>query len=298
MKRFMQLALGVTAVILLGLSPLSLWAQQAEGRTTQKRFEIGFHGGAGFIDRMGFKGVCRAVVEDGCVSDDGEFEAETTDIFMAGAGRGLTADSGLQFGLRFGFDLNSRWQLEFTWDHVLADLAFWDDALRVASIADQLDDDDRIFDAGDPRGHLNIYQLNLNYHTRDTGKVIPYFGGGFGIVQFRQPPTFFITDFVSVSTSGTELRDAGVVSLAEDTAPAFNLGGGVKIFPGKSERWGIRLDVRQLFSFYKATHFVRTFDELNPELFPFGDLEEVSADFDQESTFTHLMFTAGIFFRF
>ena len=90
------------------------------------------------------------------------------------------------------------------------------------------------------------------------------------------------------------------MTLDEDTSFAFNLGGGVKFYPHKN--FGVRLDVRQLFSFYDATHTVRTFDSgpcgtACPNL-TILDSSDNNADIDQESIFSHLKITLGVFLRF
>ncbi|MFQ5926039.1 MAG: hypothetical protein ACE5MH_01245 [Terriglobia bacterium] len=288
MKRLTQLALVVAVGIFPGVSPTPLGAQEAEGRSTAQNVEFGFHGGGGFNRRFDFRGVCRETVTDGCSADFGIFEGDTTDPFFAGAGGGLTVHSGFQFGLRLGVDLGAKFQLEFTWDHVLADLAFEEASRLLTSLNDEIDDRAAILDAGTPRGQLNIYQINLNYHTRATGRVIPYLGAGVGWVQFRNPPVYsFAGNF--------DQEDLGRVRLDDDTAPAFNFGGGVKIFPG-SEHWGFRLDIRQLFSFYEGVHEIRSIEEFFSS--PPGTVEPVSADFDQKSIFSHLMVTVGVFARF
>ncbi|MFQ5926040.1 MAG: hypothetical protein ACE5MH_01250 [Terriglobia bacterium] len=301
MKRLTQLALALAVGILPGVSPTPLWAQEDEGRSPEQKVEVSFHFGGALNHRMSFLGVCREIVEDGCSADSGEFDGETTDVFFATAGRGLTAHSGFQFGLRLGFDLNPRWQLEFTWDHVLADLAFHNESLLLASIsteasfADPPDETFTLFQSGSPQGDMNIYQFNLNYHTRSTGKVIPYVGAGAGWVQFRNPPMLDFENRFTFAPTFSE-TERGSVRLNEDVAPAFNFGGGVKIFPTK--HFGFRLDIRQLFSFYKDTHEVRSFRREIDNGVDFEGFEEVSADFDQKSTFSHFMLTAGILFRF
>ena len=287
--RFAQFALAVAVLVLVGMNPSPVWAQQADGRSANQRFEIEFHGGFHLPQRLNFRGACNPTNEDGCTADEFEFDGdETTAPFFASAGNGLTVNSGAQVGFRVGVDLDPRWQVEFSFDHVLSHLAFENEGLRIASVFDEIDATG-VPDPGDPKGSLNIYQVNLNYHTRETGRVIPYFGGGAGVAQFRNPPTLR-------STSDFDESEIASLPLGEDTAFAINFGGGVKIFPSTSERWGIRLEARNLISFYNATHKIHTLDVDDTP--PSVEDEAPNANFDQKSTFQHLMLTVGLFFRF
>ncbi len=297
MKLLMHLMVG--AVVVLGLA-VTAAPVAAQGRDPDDRFEFGiqFLGGL-FSERLDFRSQCNPIplanldVEDACGPDNGAFDGETTDRFFAGAGGGVTANSGYNFTLWAGVDLTPHWQLEFSWDHSTANLAFEDESNRLASIFDSIDDGDLIANDGAPTGHLNIYQFNLNYHTVTSGRVVPYVGGGVGWVQFKNPPQFLIIGDCGFGSCD----DSGQLRLDEDTAPAFNLGGGVKFYPHKN--FGIRLDVRQLFSFYDASHSVRTF-EGGPLPGDFGVLDDRdnNADIHQESVFSHLKITLGVFLRF
>ncbi len=307
MKRFTYLVVGTVVVLALALSA-SPAAAQNEGRDPDDRFEIGIQilGGL-FSKRLDSRTQCNPIsltgltADEACGPDNGAFDGETTDRFFVGAGGGVTANSGYDFTLWAGVDLNPHWQLEFSWDHSTANLAFEDESNRLASLFDVIDDDDVISNDGAPTGHLNIYQFNLNYHTVTSGKIIPYLGGGLGWVQFKNPPKFLVIGECESGFGGGGFCDnSGRVTLDEDTAFAFNLGGGVKFYPHKN--FGIRLDVRQLFSFYDATHTVRTFEEdciagVCPNLTDL-DPNDNNADIDQESVFTHLKITLGVFLRF
>ncbi|MFQ5723961.1 MAG: hypothetical protein ACE5G6_05665, partial [Terriglobia bacterium] len=159
-------------MVVLALAVSASPAAAQNGRDPDDRFEIGIQilGGL-FSERLNIDSQCNPITltgldpDEACGPDNGAFDNETTDRFFVGAGNGVTVNSGYDFTLWAGVDLNPHWQLEFSWDHSTANLAFEDESLRLASIFDQIDTDDVISNDGAPTGHINIYQFNLNYHT-------------------------------------------------------------------------------------------------------------------------------------
>ncbi len=276
----------LVCAVLVGLSVLATpaFAQQGDGRSTSQHFEIGIHGGYLFGGRLDITGNCTPVASAGGGTDG----CSAGLPFANKAGGGLSSNSGVVYGARIGVDITPRWQVEATWERANATLAFQDEFGRIGAAASIVEGGDTVVNPGLPQGFLNIYQFNVNYHLRKTGRVVPFVGAGAGWVNFENPPVF-VARSINFFTEGTNTL---AVRLAEANSFAFNVGAGVKLHA--TQHIGFRLEARPLFSFYRGTHSVRTFIDPTTAL---AD-GEANNNTRQRSTFVHVSMTAGIFFRF
>ncbi|GEM_PF-2654364 len=287
MKRSGESVLAFAILLGFGVLAAPAFAQQDGGRSTDQHLEFGVHGGYVFSARVNLRATCTDITASGsgCATGEGL-------PFATKAGGGLSVNSGTDFGARIGLDVTPRLQVEFTWDHSNTRLAFRDEADRIATITAETSSEEgnTIVNSGRAQGFLNIYQFNVNYHLRKTGRLVPYFGGGLGWINFKNPPVFIDAE--------PPTEDTTVVRLASTNSFAFNLGAGVKLHA--TPHIGFRLEARQLFSFYRATHNIRTFMNDPATGLPSGTLSDFDANNNtrQRSIFTHLAMTAGIFLRF
>lgn len=282
-------------LLVIGFLPLKVRAQ--EGRDPADKVEIEFHSGGTLSDIFGqINGRCFPAVPDGCTPSF-NLSGDVTGRFMTAPG--LMLRSGALYGARIGIDTSPRWQFEFLYQYSPANLQFPEPARQQAldeAVSSTFPGFSTlyIYDEGERRGHVEIYQFNSNYHLRASGRVVPYIGGGSGWVRFRNGPNL---DFEYVDIWGNQLRST-VRSARDVTSFAFNLAAGVKVY--MTRHVGLRFEARDIFARYQTTHSFETVDVNGTWFPPFvpGTQGPNTGNFTQSNTFNLFTLTVGFLFRF
>lgn len=309
MKKVCHVVLTVALVLILGALASPAFAQ--DQRDTSDKWEFTVH--FGFIrgDEIGApSGNCVAITTNACnLTADFSHRGPigTLPGRLSGAPGFLRhalnqPGSGPVFGLRVGYDVNPRWQLEFTYNYGRADMKISNlDQLAAIGVAFQSGSagNDRVFeilDPATPTGNEQMYLFNANYHFKETGRVIPYVGGGFGWERWYNGPNLTVfTQTDSFIIAGLEQIRWGR-SNDSATAFAFDFAGGVKIHA--TRRFGMRLELMDVISFpgfnnrwgFTANNAFGAFTA-GQALDPTGRVHQGTTAWGQ------LVFTAGAFWR-
>jgi len=140
-------------------------------------------------------------------------------------------------GLRAGADVSPRFSLEYTFemsqdDNFRFNSAYTDTVIPAAQVALPTLTVRR-FRRDD--GHILLHHGNLVFHTRESGKLIPYVTGGLTVIQYGEGP---LIDFLD-----TGAGDFGVASYEHrHTKVGGNIGGGIKYYA--TRHVGMRGDAR------------------------------------------------------
>lgn len=220
--------------------------------------------------------------------------------------RGLTA------GVRLGFDLTSRLQIEFRYSYGRPNMSFDARFYRAARDAIQALNPAAIAPVtvsleseGRPEGHLKFYQWDLVYHFRDRKehKLVPYMMGGAGFFRMGNGPTFHVLTLDSDgSISGGGLGTPLIltrVATGVDTTFACSFGVGTKYY--FTRHLGMRLELRNSLTFPRFEHSfsskaVSNFLGGQPTLE--GPFIAPTGTVTQKNNFNSVDLKAGFIFRF
>ena len=182
-----------------------------------------------------------------------------------------------QGGYRVSFDVSPRWAIEYGFTFTQSEnFKFGNDYLETAiPTAQAAGFEVRVLD--EESGRLWIHSFNLLFHTRESGRVVPYVTGGFNSVSFGRGP---LVEFASGGNSivlGYPRRS---------TRFGGNFGGGVKIYPQR--HFGFRGDIRFLFS---GPRFTERGFVVSPAFGP-------NTTSVQDGLYSNVHVTFGVFTRF
>lgn len=275
------------------------------------RFEISFQGGGVVGGNLGEPdlGACKPAVTSGCDVNIG-LSHRNNSVYpatLAGLANfqrdgGIAPGNGGVWGLRMGFNVTPRWQLEFIFNHATTGTEFTNSNLLQQATA--------VFDLngfganqrqlyyfdgdGRPKGNQNMYLFNLNRTFNAGGRVQPYIGGGLGAESWYAGPklhlgadtrTFF---FGAAPAEFTKYPGSA-------TGFAFDMAAGTKIY--LTPRFGVRADVMDVISFADLKHNFQTIDSAGILGTP-GALAPVSGTVSQSGRFNQTLFTGGVFWAF
>ncbi len=306
MKRLLGFSFIVLALVLAAL----VTPTYAQGRDTADKFEFWILFGGSNSDTFGVNDFeCSPEIAGGCDSSADLTPINSSGVvpgrignflpqFLATAGVG-DPQNGPLFGFHAGVDINPRVQVELIFLYGSNELAFTNTELVDLAFEGFCGGDlgcgsnsgriFRVLDKGEPRGNQRTYLANANYHFRTTSQVVPYIGGGLGLVDWSDGPTAII---VVENGGGTTSFSK---STGDDTAFALDLVGGVKFYA--SRNFGARVEVMNMISFLSVDHTFRTIDVSGRQGTP-GAVFPVSGTLEQEFEVNQLIFTGGVFWRF
>ncbi len=204
-------------------------------------------------------------------------------------------------GLRLGFNVTPKWQLEFVYNHATTGTSFTN--LNVANSAlisyqshgfpgDGPHNETFIngFD-GTPHGDQNMYLFNLNRTFNQGGRVVPYLGAGVGAESWYAGPKF---NLLSVNGSPSTAQFSKFSGSA--TGFAWDVAAGAKVY--LTPNFGVRGDVMNVMSYPEFTNISRS-TEIGGDVFGTPGLQvPISANFKQSGRFNQTLFTGGVFWAF
>ena len=326
-KRFL---LTLTSTLALSLLAAPAAAQQPS-RDAADRFEFSFFFGGSVGHKFGSPStscipLSAPTVLDGCnplgdIGDrsstaagpggifPGEGGAELRNFLTSGS---LDPQNGVLFGFRAGYDINPKWQVEFTYNYAQTDmsisnLAVLEEAQAIFNASARGEKNFVLADDGKPRGNQQMYLFNVNYHFLEDQRVVPYVGFGAGAVKWYNGPNA-VAVIRKNSNFGLDPRLAAFTkSSGSDTAFALDLAGGVKIHA--TRHFGIRIEVMNLVSFPRFNNEFRSIDvsgqcaagtgaDCSVLGGAPGGVVDVSGTLRQKAEFNQLIFTSGVFWRF
>jgi opacity protein-like surface antigen len=185
-------------------------------------------------------------------------------------------------GLRISGDFSPRWSLEYTFDVSQGDnfrfqRGYLETTVPAAAV---LVPGQVIRRLREDSGRILLHHANVVFHTRDSGKLVPYLTGGLTVIQYGEGP---LIDFQDTGSG-----QFGVFDYPErHTKVGGNLGGGVKYYA--TRHVGVRVDAR----------FV-----LTPSRFTQRGATNVGAGFGPDVTqiqtglYSNLHISFGLFGRF
>jgi len=229
---------------------------------------------------------------------------------------GVKPGRGPVAGARIGFDLTSHLQLEFTFNYSAMPVAFTNDL----SLADQAinlfcneesfdecggDRNLQFLDRGAPRGNQQMYLLNLNYNFEEMGRLVPYVGGGGGVVKWYNGPNIVIfhnrpREIQGVRANGLFFKNSG-----NDSTFAVDMKFGVKYHV--TRHFGVRVEVMDVVSWPGFDHQFGSLDiagQLSRNALggsnndTAGELVAPTGTLHQGYPMNQLLVTGGVFVRF
>ncbi len=191
-------------------------------------------------------------------------------------------------GMRISFDATPRWSLEYSFDVSQGDnfrfnSAYLDTVLpeRLAAVPTL-----RVRRLRDDAGRILVHHANLVFHTRESGRLVPYITGGLSVITYGEGPLIDL-HFDDASNEsdvfGYEHRHTKV---------GGNIGGGIKYYAGRHV--GLRGDVRLLMA-------PSRFTQLGAIIRPTGGASDTfgpNVTQTQRGLYSNVHFSFGIFGRF
>jgi len=185
-------------------------------------------------------------------------------------------------GLRVSGDVSPRFSLEYTFDASQSDnfrfnRQFTDTDLPAVATAFDL-----TVRRLEDRGRILLHHGNLVFHTRETGKLVPYATGGFTVIQYGEGP---VVDWIQQAS-----QQAFVASYERrHTKFGGNVGGGLKYYA--TRHVGVRGDARFVLTpsrFTQRGAFINSGgDEFGPDVTQ-----------TQRGLYSNIHFSFGVFGRF
>ncbi|HEX4804109.1 MAG TPA: hypothetical protein VFV14_11385, partial [Myxococcaceae bacterium] len=241
---------------------------------------------------------------------DGVYEQNLSGIRTFQRFGGIQPGNGGLWGMRFGFNVNPRWQIEFIYNHVYSGTSFTNQDLAQQRIAllnggfqpccSGFSDHRLIYldhAYGTPRGEQNQYLVNINRNFNAGGRIVPYIGGGLGVVHWYAGPKLNISTQTG-RTGGTSFGSAEITKYSQpDTGFAFDAAAGVKAY--LTSNFGVRGDITQVWSFPGNLNSAASSIDLGGTVggTP-GGLFPVSGKTSQSGRFSQTAFTGGVFWAF
>ncbi|MGH9777299.1 MAG: hypothetical protein ACRD5I_02705 [Candidatus Acidiferrales bacterium] len=186
-------------------------------------------------------------------------------------------------GLRVSADVSPRFSLEYTFDasqgdNFRFDKTFTDTTLPAAQAAMPTLVIRRF---RSDSGRILLHHGNLVFHTRETGKLVPYLTGGFTVIQYGEGPFIDVLD--------TATGDFAVFDYPQrHTKFGGNVGGGLKYYA--TRHVGVRGDARFVLT---PSRFTQR-GAVSIAGVPFGpDVTQI-----QSSLYSNIHFSFGVFGRF
>ncbi|MGH9787356.1 MAG: hypothetical protein ACRD4U_01465 [Candidatus Acidiferrales bacterium] len=186
------------------------------------------------------------------------------------------------WGLRISGDVSPRFSLEYTFemsqdDNFRFDRNYTDTVLPAAQAALPTLSITRF---RRDKGHILLHHGNLVFHTRETGKLIPYVTGGLTVIQYGEGPIINFSD-----TASTDFGAFGYEN--RHTKVGGNVGGGLKYYA--TRHVGVRGDARFVLTPSRFTQ--RGSASVGGATF--ADITQT-----QRGLYTNLHISLGIFGRF
>jgi opacity protein-like surface antigen len=223
--------------------------------------------------------------------------------------------SGVTGGARIGYDLNDRWQIEFTYDYNAVPIEYRAsdlNALRpgIALFCDPNQfntcDDHRniaITDHSHNRGHQNMYLFNVNYHWNTDRRFVPYIGAGAGAEDWSAGSSVLILQTkpggnCGPQTSNPDCRISFFKKSEGEMGFAMDFAAGAKYY--FSPRWGLRFEVRDVLSWADFKHRFESIDIDGDDstLAPGSQIPPTGVSKQENGTLNQLHINGGLFFRF
>jgi len=271
------LALGLCALVAFLATPL---ASAHDGRDPEDNFEVEGH--------FGFYWNLRFPTDVNENPPYTTFLNDTTDpaFFALFRPEIRSKDFRWDVGLRISGDVSPRFSLEYTFEMSQGDnFRFNSDYLntvlpeRLAAVPAL-----RVRRLREDSGRILLHHANLVFHTRETGKLIPYVTGGLTVIQYGEGPLIDLHfDDASDETDvfGYEHRHTKV---------GGNVGGGIKYYA--TRHIGVRGDARFVLT---PSRFTQRGAILRP-VFPPSFGPDVTQT--QRGLYSNLHLSFGIFGRF
>ena len=192
------------------------------------------------------------------------------------------------WGLRVSGDVSPRFSLEYTFEMSQGDnFRFNRDYIntvlpeRLAAVPALT-----VRRLRDDSGHILVHHGNLVFHTRESGKLIPYVTGGLTVIQYGEGPLIdlFFTDGSNESdVFGYENRHTKV---------GGNIGGGLKYYA--TRHIGVRGDARFVLT---PSRFTQRGAIIRPTGAP-TDTFGPDVTQTQRGLYSNIHFSFGVFGRF
>jgi len=270
--------------------------QTEEGRNLQDRFEIEGH--FGLLTNLAFPAERRenprytaflANQTPTLLSPLFRPDLDTRDVYWEG-------------GLRFSYDVRPRWALEYSFSSTRRHNFEFQDSYVEEIFPQAQVTFPTLTMARAPRsaGRVSVHWLNVVFHTRETGRFVPYLTGGVNAVHFGRGPEVEYTRVVFGFTFfGTVVDRYRFAYQERFTRFGVNGGGGVKLY--LTRHLGIRSDARLLFSRSEFTQSGRLqqpsiIDIIGPPIIRRSFGPNITSQ--QRGLYSSLYVTFGVFGRF
>jgi outer membrane protein W len=318
MKAFVRTLLVICAVLAVSAFASPAYAQDT--RDPADKWEIGVYTGWSWNSSFGRDETeCIPAITDGCSLDPQVITHRGNGIYPTTMGNllagyqtigGVRPRDGWIWGIRVGYDVNPRWQLEFSYDYGTSRQQFTNQDLALGAFIQWCATfgvgcgptanafggprEFAFFDPGKAQGLTQTYLFGVNYHLSEDTKWVPYLGAGLGWERWYNGPNAFFL----ITAGGGCCTDVAGASKTSDTSTAFAIYGAAGFKYHINRHWGLRFEARDIISFPRFDHQALAVD-LNGgfsgtpgSLAPGG-----TATIRQRDTFNQLQWTAGLFYR-
>lgn len=221
---------------------------------------------------------------------------------------GVAPTNGGFGGVRFGINFSPNWQVEAIYNYANNNLEFTnkrmlDSAInsfngagfganpRMASFIDGQE--------GQAAGSQHMFLININRQWHTGGRVVPYVGGGAGMVHWGEGPAMVLESVTgSGCCPGPGFPEIARMTKTTDSSTGFawDLAAGAKVYITNSV--GFRFDFMQVFSYPNITHTFESIDTNDFQGNGAGALYPLSGTVEQNGRFSQSMFSGGIFWAF
>jgi opacity protein-like surface antigen len=317
-----------TLMFLLAMCFTALAQSSSTPRDTSNHWEIELHGGGVFSGTLGDDTVaCTDVITTTCntigfaIGPNGEnvptpLMGSLPQFMQNGQ---VHPGTGFNGGVRVGYDITPRWQVEFTWDYNHAPIEYNQEQIQGIMSGILVFCDPALFnpcsttpgtarnivvtDHSKSGGHENSYMFNVNYQWNTDRKFVPYVTVGVGAVDWSAGASFLLVQTkpgnrCDPQTANPDCRITFLKRATGDMGFGMNFGAGAKYYFNKN--WGVRGEVKDTISWVDFTHTFASVDVDGDDgsLTP-GSLIPPSGTGKQGSSpMNQLNVSGGLFFRF
>jgi hypothetical protein len=188
-------------------------------------------------------------------------------------------------GLRISGDFSPRWSLEYTFemsqgDNFRANREYTDTVVPAALAAIPTLSIRRV---REDSGRILLHHANVVFHTRESGKLVPYLTGGLTVIQYGEGPMIDLFESVGDTSIVFDYPN-------RHTKVGGNLGGGIKYYA--TRHVGVRADARFVLAPSRFTQ--RGFVNSTVGMVTFGpDVTQI-----QSGLYSNVHISFGVFGRF